>query len=142
MRKSSAQSPSLYCRIDVTALASVILALLAIFIFPFVVIVDRATAIADLPRVNGPIPMAGALKEDALLVAVQRDGRIFFGSSQIAAKHLPAQIRQQLTRGAENKVYIRADARARYADVIGVLDAVRSAGVERVGFLVEQVQSP
>lgn len=137
MRKTSAKSTGLYCRIDVTALASVILALLAMFLFPAMVITHSRIG-AELPKANRPNAMAGALKEDALLVVVQRDGRIFFGSKEILAEHLPAEIRQQLSGGAESKVYIRADARAKYRYVLPVLEAVRSAGVETVGFLVEQ----
>jgi biopolymer transport protein ExbD len=38
----------------------------------------------------------------------------------------------------ERKVYIRADGRAWYGTVKEVLDGVRAAGVEKVGFLLEQ----
>jgi biopolymer transport protein ExbD len=41
-------------------------------------------------------------------------------------------------RGAEKRVYIRADARLRYQIVLEVLDAIHSAGVEKIAFLAYQ----
>jgi biopolymer transport protein ExbD len=41
-----------------------------------------------------------------------------------------------VARGAEKKIYIRADERLRYVSVREVLAAVRSAGVEKIAFLV------
>ena len=82
--------------------------------------------------------MPGALKEDALLVAVQRDGGIFLGTEQVILPRLSTEIRERVSRGAENKVYIRADARGRYGRVLEVLNAVRYAGVENIGFIVEE----
>jgi biopolymer transport protein ExbD/biopolymer transport protein TolR len=37
-------------------------------------------------------------------------------------------------------VYIRADARARYEKVVDVVDNLRSAGVDQIGLLTEEIQ--
>ncbi len=92
----------------------------------------------DLPKVGHPIPMPRANREDALLVTVMRDGMIYFQNSRVVPDNLPAMIRDGVNRGAEQKVYIRADARARYGTVAAVLDAVHAGGVEKVTFLVGQ----
>jgi biopolymer transport protein ExbD len=42
----------------------------------------------------------------------------------------------------ERKIYIRADARARWGTVKVVLDGVRAAGILRVAFLVDSRRSP
>jgi biopolymer transport protein ExbD len=44
-------------------------------------------------------------------------------------------------RGVERKVYIVADMRAKWGAVKIVLDGVRSAGILRVAFLVDQRRS-
>jgi biopolymer transport protein ExbD len=44
-------------------------------------------------------------------------------------------------RGVERKVYIVADSRAKWGAVKVVLDGVRSAGILRVAFLVNQSRS-
>jgi Biopolymer transport protein ExbD/TolR len=50
----------------------------------------------------------------------------------------PASIREYLSSGSEKRVYVKADGRVHYGTVVEVLDGVRSAGIEQVGFLVEQ----
>jgi|ERR1700687_5675912 len=82
--------------------------------------------------------MPGANREDALTVVILRDGSIYFGKGRTKAGDLPEQIREAVGRGAEKKIYIRGDARVRYRTVLEVLDAIRSAGVEKIAFLVYQ----
>jgi biopolymer transport protein ExbD len=65
------------CRIDVTAFAAVMFALVAMFLLPAMMIVDHRGAGVDLPKVGHPIPMPLALREDAPMVAVLRDGAAF-----------------------------------------------------------------
>src|SRR5262249_28655902 len=123
------------CRIDVTGFASVLVALLAMFMIP--------GPILDLPRVvpvefanaRHSIPMPGADGEDALVVAVSRDSRIYFDSTQIDAENLAPVIRDKLKLGATPVVYLRIDARARYRAVAQALDGIRQAGVEKIGLI-------
>ncbi len=96
----------------------------------------------DLPRVSHPVSMPHANREDAMVVAILRDDKVFFRSDQVTPDQLPDRIRESIGQGAEREVYIRADVRARYSWVAEVLDNVRSAGVEKIGFLVEQRRSP
>jgi biopolymer transport protein ExbD len=86
--------------------------------------------------------MRAALKEDALIVAVARDGMVLVGRDRIRLADLSGKIREGLSRGAEDKVYIKAAARAKYGTVKEALDGIRAAGVERVGFLVDQRKAP
>jgi biopolymer transport protein ExbD len=94
---------------------------------------------ADLPKVSHPIPMPGALREDAMMVSILRDGKVYFGNDQINVINLPAKIQDHLKdREVERKVYIVADTRARWSNVERVLEGVHSAGVIRVAFLAER----
>jgi biopolymer transport protein ExbD len=77
----------------------------------------------------------GANRDDAMIAAVTRDSRIYFGAEQVTSAALPAKIRERLSRGSERRVYIKADALARYGTVKEVLKAMQSAGVEKVSFL-------
>jgi biopolymer transport protein TolR len=92
----------------------------------------------NLPKVSHAILMPAALREDVMQVLVTRDGRVYFGGDQIAdTSDLPRRIQDRLKDHAvERKVYINADMRARWGGVKQVLDAVRSAGILRVAFLV------
>jgi biopolymer transport protein ExbD len=125
----------LLCRIDMWGFVSVMLALLFL-LMPWTV-VDGNAAAADLVSVRHSTRMPGALKEDALKVVVTRDGTIYFREHRIALEDLPNEIREGLRSGAERKVYIAVDARAKFGDVPAVLDKIRLAGVEKVAFLTE-----
>ena len=65
---------------------------------------------------------------------------LYFRNVAISAVELPDKIREGLKNGAEKKVYIRADTRARYIDVKQALIEIRLAGIENVCFLAEKIQ--
>jgi biopolymer transport protein TolR len=129
---------SLICRIDVTAFAGVMFALVAMFLLPAGIVVDYRGPSTNFAKVDHPISMPNALREDVLEVAVTRDGKIWLGHDVMLVDQLPAAIRTAVSNGSERKVYIRADMPARYGAVKQVLDAVQSAGIEKVAFLVDQ----
>ena len=116
-------------------------ALVAMFLLPAALVVDFRGPSADLTTISHPIPLPAALREDALEVAVTRDGKLYLGRDQIRLERLPAEIAERVSHGAERRVYIRADMRARYGTVKQVLDSVRSAGIENIAFFVDQSQS-
>jgi biopolymer transport protein TolR len=132
----------LICRIDMTAFLSIQLVLLFLFMNSIGSRPDLPRNSVDLASVAHPVLMPGADKEDAIVVAVQRDGSVYLGLYKLSLEQLPDQIREAVNEGSERKVYIKADMRARYGAVLQVLAAVRSAGIENIGFLVDQRQSP
>lgn len=136
MRRGKSRTPGLIRYIDVNALAAILFVLL--FMFLMLTQTPHYGVSADLPKVWHTVSLPGARREDALIVSILRDGTMYFGSNKTRPSDLPAQIREGVARGAEKKIYIRADARVRYVTVLEVLDAVRSGGVERIAFLVEQ----
>jgi biopolymer transport protein ExbD len=94
----------------------------------------------DLPRMDHASPMPAALREDAVMVTLTRDGMIFFGPTQVRGNDLPASIQDYVRRGSEPKVYLRVDARAKYGDAAIVIDEVRQAGIQEIGIITEQRQ--
>jgi biopolymer transport protein ExbD/biopolymer transport protein TolR len=91
----------------------------------------------DLVRTDNPIGMANAEKEDAIVVAVTRDGRTFLGSTQTPADQIAPKVKDMLTNRLDKMVYVKADARARYEKVVEVVDNLRAAGVDQLGLLTE-----
>ncbi|MGD0508783.1 MAG: biopolymer transporter ExbD [Terriglobales bacterium] len=127
----------LICNINIAGFASVMLALLYMFICRQADAPGPQRWIpVDMPKAAHSISMRSADREDAMIVAITRDDRVFFRGERISPDQLPARIRESVNHGSENKVYIGADAHAKYEWVAEVLDGVRSAGVERIGFLV------
>lgn len=80
-----------------------------------------------------------AKRADALVVVILRTGDIFFGNDEVGADQLSEKINERIhSTGGERRVYIRADARARWGRVGEVIDQVRTAGIPEVGFLADQ----
>jgi biopolymer transport protein ExbD len=91
-----------------------------------------------MAKVNNPEQMPDADKEDALLVAVMRDGSVFFGTDKIAAADLTQKIKDRLASRQDKRVFLKADARAKFGAVVEVVDNVRAAGVDQLGLLTDQ----
>jgi biopolymer transport protein TolR len=75
--------------------------------------------------------MENANKEDAITVAVTRDGKTFLGGDQVALGDLGTKINDLLeakkTNPTDDKsVYLRADKRANYGKVMDTIDAIRT----------------
>jgi biopolymer transport protein TolR len=122
--------------INVTPMVDVMLVLLIIFMV-ITPMLQKGVSV-DLAKVNSPSQMPDADKEDALIVAIMRDGKIFFGNDQIPADQLTAKVKDRLANKNDKRVFIRADARAKYGSVVEVVDNVRSAGVDQLGLLTDQ----
>jgi len=122
--------------INVTPMVDVMLVLLIIFmvITPML----RPDRLVELAKTNNPVEMSDANQPDALVVAVAHDGRIFLGSELVAGDVLTQKVKDQLVDRNNKIVYVRADARARYKFLVGVVDDVRSAGADQLGLLTEQ----
>jgi biopolymer transport protein TolR len=91
-----------------------------------------------MAKVNNPTAMPDADKEDAIVVAITRDGGVFLGQNKTSISELGAQVRDKLADKPGKTIYIRADARAQYRAVEDAIDAVRTAGVEDVGLLTQK----
>ena len=122
--------------INVTPMVDVMLVLLIIFMV-VTPMLQKGVSV-DLAKTDSPQMMPDADKEDALIVAIMRDGTVFFGSDKTPPDQLTNKVKDKLANRTDKRVFIRADARARYGAVTDVVDNVRSAGVDQVGLLTEQ----
>ena len=122
--------------INVTPMVDVMLVLLIIFMV-ITPMLQHGVSV-DMAKTNNPTQMPDADKEDALLVAVTRDGKVFFGNDQVAPDQLTNKIKDKIANRTDKRVYVRADARAKYGAVAEVVDNVRSAGVDDLGLLTDQ----
>jgi biopolymer transport protein ExbD/biopolymer transport protein TolR len=92
----------------------------------------------DMAKVDNPTAMPDADKEDAIVVAVTRDGGVFLGQNKTSLDQLGSQVSTRLADKPGKTIYIRADARAQYRAVEDAIDAVRTAGVDDVGLLTQK----
>jgi biopolymer transport protein ExbD/biopolymer transport protein TolR len=87
--------------------------------------------------------MQAADKEDAVLIAITRDGKVYLspGNQRTTPEDLPQKVKDLLSSKLDKTCYIKADARARYEKVEDVVDNLRAAGVDQIGLLTEQDKS-
>jgi biopolymer transport protein ExbD len=123
---------------NVIPMADIMLVLLIIFM----VVTPMLTKGKDVNMANVPHPydLPDADRDDAIIVAVTRDGTIYLGNDKVTEADLTIKVRDKLSDPKQSKtVFIRSDGRAHYGDVAKVVDDIRSAGVDKVGLLTERV---
>jgi len=137
MEKKKAPPP--VADINVTPMVDVMLVVLIIFMV-ITPMLSKSIPV-DLALTRNPVVMSDADKEDAIIVAVTRDGQVFLspGLNKLDAADLAPRVKDLLTDRPSKMVYIKADARANYGKVEDVVDGLRAGSVDEVGLLTEQV---
>jgi biopolymer transport protein ExbD/biopolymer transport protein TolR len=85
--------------------------------------------------------MENANKEDAVTVAVTRDGHTYLGADPVNPDDLGAKVALKLENKTDKQVFLRADIRANYGKVMNAVDQIRTAGVSELGLLTEKRDS-
>ena len=135
--------PQMINAIDVTALAAVLFVIVVIFfIYQATVTVHTHGSSVDLVSALTARNAPKADREDAMRIAITRDGKIYFRSDRISREMLRDMIRSAVSEGSEKRVYISVDKRIQYGVVDDVLTDVRSAGIEQITFLTRLPISP
>jgi len=105
---------------------------------PAAVIIHPSGKQVDLAYAASATPQQGAVREDALTITVTRTGEILFGPTRISPEDLPGQLRARMVADVERRVYIKADARAKYSDVKIILRLIGEANISDVTLLTER----
>lgn len=123
---------------NVIPMADIMLVLLIIFMV-VTPMLQKSTPV-DMARVNNAREMQDADKDDAIIVAVTRDGTIYLKNTKTTKDDITGQVKDLIANRLDKTVYVKSDARAKYGDVVAVVDEIRSAGVDQLGLLTEQNQ--
>jgi len=125
--------------INVTPMVDIMLVLLIIFMVVTPLLQKNVSV--DLAKTKNPREMREADRDDAIVVGITRDNKIYIGSDQIAIKdNLGPKVKDLLAAKPDKTVYIKSDRRARYGDVVDVVDIVRATGVDTLGLLTTRVE--
>jgi biopolymer transport protein ExbD len=116
--------------INVTPLVDVVLVLLLVFMVT-APMMNRAIDVT-LPVANQP---QKSEEDRVITVSINAQGRIYIGDKPFVLPLLEDELRNRM-QFLENKVaYLRADEKLQYGAVITVMDTMKRAGVEQVGFV-------
>ena len=121
----------LNAEINVVSLIDVMMLLMVIFMITAPIM--QGGVDVRLPRVEArPLePKSG------LVITLDRTGKIYFDQSALSYEEFRATFAALVRTKRPAGVYLRADGRAPYADVVQVLAVIRAAGVNDVGLVAE-----
>lgn len=129
--------PPLNADINVTSLVDVAFVLLIIFMIAAPMM--QGGVDVQLPKAQAR-PLTP--KEQGLVVSVDREGRIFVDETQVSYNDFKVTFRGLVATRHPSGVFLRADKRVDYGDVVRVLAIIRGSGVTDVGLIAEDEESP
>ncbi len=132
------KAPPVVADINVTPLVDVMLVLLIIFMV-ITPMLQKGFSV-DMAKAANPRQMPDAEKEDATVLAVTRDGKVYLGNTQIKLDEVTGKVKDRISGKLDKTIYVKSDARAKYGDVVKVVDNVRAAGVDSLGLLTERLE--
>jgi biopolymer transport protein ExbD len=126
--------------INVTPMVDVMLVLLIIFMV-ITPMLQHGTSV-NMAKATNTRDMNDADKEDAVLLAITRDGKVFLQSDRIDPDQITTKVKDMLLNKLDKTVYVKSDRDAKYGVVVTVVDNVRAAGVDSLGLLTEKREAP
>jgi len=93
----------------------------------------------ELAKTRNPVDMKEADRDDSVIIAITRDGKFYLGQDKVNVDDLAAKVNDLLATKLEKRVFVKSDSRAKYGDVVMVVDNIRNAGVDQIGLLTERL---
>ena len=131
MALTETQEPAI-TGINVTPLVDILLVVLIIFMATAPLIHNRAMKV-DLPKAAQHEKAA----TEALQVLFNARREIYLSGKRMTAEELGRTLKALTSLSADVRVALRADRAIPYGEIVGLLDAVRGAGVRKIGLEVK-----
>jgi biopolymer transport protein ExbD len=133
------KAPPVMATPNVIPMADIMLVLLIIFMV-VTPMLQKGVSV-DMAKVENQQDMQAADRDDAVLLAVTRDGNYFLGTTQVSLADITNKVKDLLANRLDKTVFVKSDARAKYGTVVKAVDEVRSAGVDNLGLLTEKLDT-
>jgi biopolymer transport protein ExbD/biopolymer transport protein TolR len=124
---------------NIIPMADIMLVLLIIFMVVTPMLTNGVPV--ELAKVTDPIAMPDADKDNAVIVVISRSADIYLGNTRTSLDAVSSLVQDRISGRADKTVFIRSDARAKYGEVVRLVDKIRSAGVDNVGLLTDKIES-
>lgn len=115
--------------INVTSLIDVVLVLLIVFMITAPIM--QGGLDVELPRAEAR-PLQ---PKEGMVVSVNRDGKVYVDNTPVSYRDFRATFRALVAQRKPEGVYLQADARVPYGEVVKILAVIRLAGIANVGLV-------
>jgi len=115
--------------INVTPMVDVVLVLLLVFMVTAPMMsrgIDVSLPVANQPQIP---------PQDRVTISINAEGRVYVSDRPVNIALLEDRLRGMTSGSADPVVYLRADESLRYSQVIRVVDIIKHAGINRIGFV-------
>jgi|SRR5688572_5158858 biopolymer transport protein ExbD len=119
--------------VNVTSLVDVMLVLLIVFMITAPMM--QGGVDVELPKAADARPLT---PKEGMVVSVNRDGRIFVDQTPVSERDFRVTFKSMVATRKPTGVYLQADNRVPYGNVVRVLAIIRGAGVQNVGLVAEE----
>lgn len=121
-------------QINVTPLVDVMLVLLIIFMVAAPILQQGVEL--ELPKES--IAPVESGEDEQLIVSITKDGAIFIGSgNKVELEMLGPKLVGILSNRVDKRVFIKADRRVSYGDVMAAMARIKRSGIDKVGLLTD-----
>jgi len=135
------KAPPVMAAPNVIPMADIMLVLLIIFMVVTPMLTKGVSV--DMAPAYNPEDLPNADKDDAVVLAITHTGDFYISigsnTTKVQLSEITGRVKDELGNRADKTVFIRSDARAKYGDVVKVVDEARAAGVDNVGLLTQKV---
>ena len=123
-------SDQLMSDINVTPFVDVMLVLLIIFMVTAPMMVQGVDV--DLPKATSKALKGG---EDRLIISVDEQSKVFINEQVVSVEFLTKKLGAILENFDKKNVYLRADKKVSYGNVVNVISKIKKAGVDSLGMI-------
>src|ERR1017187_7948481 len=106
------KAPPVMAAPNVIPMADIMLVLLIIFMV-ITPMLQKGLPV-NMAKAENAEKMPNADRDDAIIVAVTRDGQLFLGSTKITLDEITGDVKDQLANRLDKTVYVRSDARTKF----------------------------
>lgn len=122
-------------RIEIIPLIDIVFFLLATFVMVSLSMVKNQGIAVRLPSAGSSEQLP---RESAVTVSVDKEGVLYLDKAPVSLGDLVSSLRSRKEQFPDLRVFINADAEARFRGVVEVLDETRKLGITRIAIETEK----